>query len=48
MIAKRKDERDRYGRELRVLTRGGESLGDAMVAKGLARDYAGAKTSWCS
>ena len=47
MTAKRGDERDRYGRQLRVLTRGRKSIGDAMVAEGLAHDYAGAKTSWC-
>ena len=48
MTAKRKDERDRYGRELRVVTRGRESLGDAMVAEGFAHDYAGSKISWCA
>lgn len=47
MTAKRKDERDRYGRELRILTRGRQSIGEAMVAEGLAHNYAGAKTSWC-
>jgi len=28
--------RDRYGRELRIVTRGGRSLGAALVAEGLA------------
>ena len=41
------DERDQYGRELRVLTRNGRSIGDAMVQGGLAHDYRGHKTSWC-
>ena len=41
------DERDQYGRELRVVTRGGRSVGAAMVAAGLAHDYRGRKTSWC-
>ncbi len=41
------DERDQYGRELRVVTRGGRSIGDAMVEAGLAHDYQGHKTSWC-
>ena len=47
MTAERGDERDRYGRQLRVLTRGGQSIGDVMVAEGLAHEYSGAKTSWC-
>lgn len=42
-----RDERDQYGRELRVLTRNGRSIGEAMVAAGLAHDYRGRKTSWC-
>ena len=41
------DERDQYGRELRVLTRNGRSIGGEMVRAGLARDYRGRKTSWC-
>ena len=41
------DERDQYGRELRVLTRAGRSIGGQMVAAGLAHDYRGRKTSWC-
>jgi endonuclease YncB( thermonuclease family) len=41
------DERDQYDRELRVLTRGGRSIGDEMVSAGLAHDYRGRKTSWC-
>ena len=41
------DERDQYGRELRVLTRNGQSIGEAMIGAGLAHDYDGATTSWC-
>ena len=41
------DERDQYGRDLRVLTRNGRSIGQAMVDAGLAHDYHGHKTSWC-
>ena len=41
------DERDQYDRELRVVTRDGRSIGEAMVAAGLAHDYRGHKTSWC-
>ena len=47
MTARRGDERDRYGRQLRVLTRGRESIGDALVVEGLAHGYSGAKASWC-
>ena len=41
------NERDQYGRELRVLTRNGRSIGEAMVAAGLAHHYRGRKHSWC-
>ena len=41
------DERDQYGRELRVLTRDRRSIGEAMVAAGLAHDYDGQKSAWC-
>ena len=47
MTAQRGDERDRYGRQLRVLRRGNESIGQALIEEGLAHDYSGAKTSWC-
>jgi endonuclease YncB( thermonuclease family) len=40
-------DEDRYGRKLRILTRGGESLGAVLVAEGLARYYAGGRRSWC-
>lgn len=38
---------DRYGRKLRVVVRGGQSLGDRLVAEGLARTWTGRKESWC-
>lgn len=38
---------DRYGRKLRILTRGGQSLGGVLVDEGLARWYAGGRRSWC-
>lgn len=41
------DERDQYGRQLRVLTRRGRSVGEEMVKAGLAHDYRGRKASWC-
>lgn len=40
-------DEDRYGRKLRILTRGGESLGAVLVDEGLARYYAGGRRSWC-
>lgn len=40
-------DRDRYGRELRVVTRGGRSLGDQLVAEGLARTWTGRREPWC-
>jgi len=38
---------DKYGRKLRVLERDGRSLGDMLVAEGLARRWDGANRSWC-
>jgi len=46
MVAGGPDE-DRYGRKLRTIERGGRSLGDALVAEGLARPWDGARRSWC-
>ncbi|WP_397591380.1 thermonuclease family protein [Sphingorhabdus sp.] len=40
-------DEDRYGRKLRILTRGGQSLGELLVEEGLARYYAGGRRSWC-
>lgn len=40
-------DEDRYGRKLRVVMRGSESLGDTLVAEGLARPYGGGRRSWC-
>jgi micrococcal nuclease len=40
-------DEDRYGRKLRTLERGGRSLGDVLVAEGLARPWDGARRSWC-
>jgi micrococcal nuclease len=40
-------DEDRYGRKLRVVTRGGRSLGDSLVAEGLARTWAGRREPWC-
>lgn len=38
---------DRYGRQLRVLMRGGQSLGEQLVSEGLARRWEGARRPWC-
>jgi endonuclease YncB( thermonuclease family) len=40
-------DEDRYGRKLRIVTRGGRSLGDQLVAEGLARTWAGRREPWC-
>lgn len=38
---------DRYGRKLRRIVRGGQSLGDQLVREGLARRYEGGRRPWC-
>ncbi len=45
----RYDHRDEdvYGRKLRVLVRDGQSIGQILVAEGLARTWDGARHSWC-
>ena len=40
-------DQDRYGRSLRVLTRNGQSIGDMLVAEGLARTWSGRREPWC-
>jgi len=45
-LASGRDE-DRYGRKLRIVTRGGRSLGDQLVAEGLARTWTGRREPWC-
>ncbi|UGY08317.1 thermonuclease family protein [Phyllobacterium pellucidum] len=40
-------DEDRYGRKLRVLLRNGRSLGDMLVAEGLARTWTGRRQPWC-
>ena len=41
-------DEDRYGRKLRIVMRGGESVGGVLVAEGLARRWEGARRSWCA
>jgi endonuclease YncB( thermonuclease family) len=40
-------DHDSYGRELRVATRDGHSLGDVLVQEGLARPWQGTREDWC-
>lgn len=40
-------DRDKYGRQLRVVQRDGVSLGDALIEEGLARRWDGASRAWC-
>jgi micrococcal nuclease len=46
LVSGGRDE-DRYGRKLRVIARDGRSVGDALIAEGLARRWDGARRSWC-
>ena len=38
---------DRYGRTLATLHRSGRSIGDQLVAEGLARTWSGRREPWC-
>lgn len=38
---------DRYGRKLRIVMRDGRSIGDRLVAEGLARTWTGRREPWC-
>lgn len=40
-------DEDVYGRKLRIVVRGGVSLGEQLVAEGLARRWTGARRGWC-
>jgi endonuclease YncB( thermonuclease family) len=40
-------DEDRYGCKLRVVLRDGRSLGDQLVAEGLARAWSGRREPWC-
>ena len=40
-------DRDRYGRELRIVDVNGRSAGSVLVAEGLAREWDGARHPWC-
>ena len=38
---------DKYGRKLRVVMQDGQSIGDALIAQGLAHRWQGHKLNWC-
>ncbi len=40
-------DKDHYGRDLRKVERGGISLGNILIAEGLAHRWKGRKESWC-
>jgi len=40
-------DHDQYGRQLRIVMRGGASLGERMVDEGLARRWTGSRQPWC-
>ncbi len=40
-------DEDVYGRKLRLVMRGQDSLGDILISEGLARAWDGARHSWC-
>ena len=40
-------DQDQYGRDLRIITRDGESLGEILVAEGLAERWQGYRRDWC-
>jgi len=46
-LERRGRDTDRYGRRLRVVTRDGASLGEMLVAEGLARRWTGHRAPWC-
>ena len=40
-------DEDQYGRKLRIVMRDGQSLGQLLVAEGLAHPWGGARRGWC-
>lgn len=41
-------DQDRYGRELRIITRNGRSIGIVLVEENLARRWDGGRRPWCN
>lgn len=46
-LEKGAEETDRYGRKLRRVTRGSQSLGEILIDEGLAERWRGYKGNWC-
>lgn len=40
-------DRDKYGRKLRIVIRGGASIGEQLVDEGLAERWQGYRRNWC-
>jgi endonuclease YncB( thermonuclease family) len=40
-------DQDQYGRDLRIVTRSGQSLGAQLVDEGLAEEWQGYRWDWC-
>lgn len=40
-------DEDRFGRKLMIVFRGNRSVGDILIAEGLARKWEGSRRSWC-
>lgn len=40
-------DEDQYGRKLRVVEREGRSVGQVLIAEGLAHEWRGRRESWC-
>jgi endonuclease YncB( thermonuclease family) len=47
IVQRGRRDTDKYGRKLRVLERDGHSLGDMLIAEGLARRWDGRRHGWC-
>lgn len=42
-----RQNKDRYGRTLAVISVGGQDIGDQLVREGLARTWSGLREPWC-
>jgi micrococcal nuclease len=47
VLASADRDTDHYGRKLRIVMRRGASIGEELVAEGLAREWDGARHPWC-
>ena len=41
------NDQDQYGRDLRIVSRGGQSLGSTLIKEGLAEPWQGYRRDWC-